>query len=418
MTIRQTIKRFAPEFARDAFIAARAKFSAPPMEQMVLHDYTLLPDPAPESRLTLVIPSLASKSIFGGVSTGVDFLFACAQALNTPIRIIIDEFSDAPDFSYIARIAKRFSRNFDDIEIVNRTAGVQPVAVRKNDIFIAYNWWTALNLRSLLTQQTTCFDAEKPRPLLYIVQEYEPAFYAMSSTHMLARAALGMSRTFGIFNSHELHNYFRAQGHTFEREFVIPLRLSRSLKDARRGEDTPKENTILVYGRPNVPRNCFPSVIDGLKAFVRCYPDFHDWRIESAGAEHDPVALGSGKVLAPLGKLSLDQYARKLESAGVGLSLMSSPHPSYPPLEMAHFGVRTVTNGFACKDLSKAHENIVSIENILPETIAGALASQCRAVLADREGGWRGKSMLSDYFSDNAYPFMKDLVEAVEQESP
>jgi hypothetical protein len=31
---------------------------------------------------------------------------------------------------------------------------------------------------------------------------------------------------------------------------------------------------------------------------------------------------------------------------------MVSPHPSYPPLEMAAFGAQVVTNGFANKNLS------------------------------------------------------------------
>jgi len=306
-----------------------------------------------------------------------------------------------------------------DIEFLSRTAETQPISVRASDIFIAFNWWVALNLRGLLAQQMILSGAKKPRTLLYIVQDYEPGFYPWNSTHMVARAAFDSDgRTFGIFNSHELHEYFRAQGHAYEREFVIPLKMSKSLKNARNVAEGPKEKTMLVYGRPSVARNCFPAVVAGLKAFVRLYPEYRDWRLESAGGDHDAIDLGYGKVLSPLGKLSIEKYVGKLETAGVGLSLMASPHPSYPPLEMAHFGVRTVTNGYACKDLSRAHENIVSIKDILPETIAAALARQCGAVLADRQGGWRSKSMLPDYLSDDGYPFMNDLVEALRQDAP
>ena len=102
------------------------------------------------------------------------------------------------------------------------------------------------------------------------------------------------------------------------------------------------------------------------------------------------------------------------KTTAVGLSLMASPHPSYPPLEMAHFGLRTVTNGYTCKDLSRAHENIVSIPTILPDAIADALAAQCRAFIAEPDAGWRAKSMLPDYLSDEKYPFMGDLVAALE----
>jgi len=418
-TIRETLKRLAPRAARDAIVAARAKLSAPPLEQIVLHDYEIIEDPAPEGRLTLVMPSLASKTIFGGVSTGVDILFACAQALKMPVRVVIDDFGDPTDFSYVKGVAQRVAFAHGDIEFVARSAQTQPISVRANDIFIAFNWWVALNLRGMLAQQMILRSAQKPRPLLYIVQDYEPGFYPWSSTHMVARAAFDSEgRTFGIFNSHELHDYFHAQGHAYEREFVIPLRMSKSLKNARSGAEAPKDKTILVYGRPGVARNCFPAVVAGLKAFVHRYPEYGDWRLESAGGDHDAIDLGSGKLLSPLGKLSLENYAHKLASAGVGLSLMASPHPSYPPLEMAHFGVRTVTNGYACKDLSKAHENILSIRDVLPETIAAGLARQCGAVLSDRQGGWRSKSMLPDYLSDDGYPFMNDLVAALRQEAP
>lgn len=40
----------------------------------------------------------------------------------------------------------------------------------------------------------------------------------------------------------------------------------------------------------------------------------------------------------------LDTYA--------GISLMSSPHPSYPPLEMSVFGIKVITNNYSNKDLS------------------------------------------------------------------
>ncbi len=414
MSLRETVKRIAPAFARQAFIATRAKFGRPPAEDVVLHEYSLVADPAPEGRLNLVIPSIATRSIFGGVATGLDFLFFCARALNFRPRIVIDEFNDATDLVFVSRAAYRSGFSQKDIEYVRRTAVCQPIEVRRNDLFLAYNWWVALNLRGLLAQQQAHFESAGRRPLIYLVQEYEPAFYGMSSTHMLARAAFdGAERTFGVFNSKELHAYFRLQGHSFEREFVFSPRMSRSLKEARSGAFPPKQKTILVYGRPMSARNCFPAVVSGLKAFLHSYPEFNDWAFQSAGAAHASIALGRGKVLRALGKLSTEDYARTLDLAAVGLSLMASPHPSYPPLEMAHFGVRTITNDYPCKDLSGAHENIKSVRNILPETIAEALAGQCRAFLADPEAGWHAKSMMPDYLADEQFPFMEEFVAAI-----
>ncbi|MBP7967934.1 MAG: hypothetical protein KAZ24_00570, partial [Brachymonas sp.] len=57
----------------------------------------------------------------------------------------------------------------------------------------------------------------------------------------------------------------------------------------------------------------------------------------------------------------------------VGLSLMVSPHPSYPPLEMAAFGARVVTNGFANKDLSTVSPSLVTAQPPNPDGFAKAL---------------------------------------------
>jgi hypothetical protein len=95
--------------------------------------------------------------------------------------------------------------------------------------------------------------------------------------------------------------------------------------------------------------------------------------------------------------LPLEVYAELLRTAGVGLSLIASPHPSYPPLEMAHFGVLTITNGYANKDLSSAHDNILSIRDIRPETIAEAVAIACKKFSMAPDAGWLAKTHMTSF---------------------
>ena len=59
---------------------------------------------------------------------------------------------------------------------------------------------------------------------------------------------------------------------------------------------------------------------------------------------------------------------------------MISPHPSYPPLEMAAYGLEVVTNGFSNKDLSRLTGNITSINKPTPENVAQALEQVCTKV--------------------------------------
>jgi hypothetical protein len=98
-------------------------------------------------------------------------------------------------------------------------------------------------------------------------------------------------------------------------------------------------------------------------------PGAADWSIVSIGAAHPDIDLHNGLKLVSRGKLSLDEYARTLAESALGVSLMFSPHPSYPPLEMAEFGVQTITNTFANKDLGQLSGNLHSLRTVTPETL-------------------------------------------------
>lgn len=52
------------------------------------------------------------------------------------------------------------------------------------------------------------------------------------------------------------------------------------------------------------------------------------------------------------------------------------PHPSYPPLETAHLGLLTLTNGFGGKDLATWHTNISTLDEISADEIASRLSER------------------------------------------
>lgn len=57
---------------------------------------------------------------------------------------------------------------------------------------------------------------------------------------------------------------------------------------------------------------------------------------------------------------------------------MVSPHPSYPPLEMSTYGIKTITNTFENKELSSFNDNIISLDKCTPESICRQLIKICR----------------------------------------
>jgi hypothetical protein len=138
--------------------------------------------------------------------------------------------------------------------------------------------------------------------------------------------------------------------------------------------DVPRERLMLVYGRPNVARNAFELVCDGLFRWQQRDPiRASRWRIVFLGEEFPEALLYPVQNATVGGKASLEDYASYLSRASVGVSLMLSPHPSYPPLEMAEAGLLTITNDFDGKSLKNRFDNILPIEWLEPASIADAI---------------------------------------------
>ena len=409
MVSRERVKRALPKSILRTLKGLRGRLAAPPLEDIVLHGYEAEPDPNARPRLNLVIPSISPEKAFGGVVTGIDIFLELGQRTGAELRIILDEFGPVPHGHCVADRARRLAVDEASIEIVPRLAETPRIAVRPRDIFFAYNWWTSLNVQDLVTQQSRQFDGPI-RPYIYLIQEYEPSFYPFSSTHMMARKALSpTSPCWGIFNSGELYGYFCGQGHEMDRSFVFEPQLNSSLRTFLEKAPKKKQPRLLVYGRPAIIRNCYPAVEKGLKLWAIRYPEFAHWQIVSAGMAHSPLTIGPDRVMRSAGKLSLEEYGELLLTSAAGLSLMSSPHPSYPPLEMAHFGLWTVTNDYANKDMGRSHTNIIATKDIAAESIADALAQACRNFEKDPDSGWRGRSLRPSFMESGPFAFLDDL---------
>lgn len=415
MNTRNFLKQNLPPQIKALVHWLRGRIAAPPIDDTVLADYAVAPDPDPMPRLTMVVPPLQKGADFGGTATGIDIFARLCLALKAccalDVRVIIADVIAETDPSIItSRCAKAgLAITSRQVELIKSPRAA--ITLRRNEIFMTYNWWTTRTFAAVRNAQAQAF-GEAPRPLIWLMQDYEPAFMGFSSGHMLARAAYNTSAPlWGVINSSNLADYIAAVGHAFDRSFVFEPVISDALRPyLDRVATAARKRRVLVYGRPNVARNCFPALVRGLRRWARDYPEFRDWEVVSAGTPHDPLALGDGRQLTSVGKLSLDDYAQMLLETSAGVSLMASPHPSYPPLEMAHFGVRTVTNGYVCKDLSTFHPNIISITSIAEVPLAEALAEACRkaAIPAPVFGN-------TEYLRETAYPFMADLSAAAAQ---
>ena len=367
----------------------------------------------PDYRLNLVIPSLRASGTYGGVRTALDLLAAVSAVDDPPRRILTLgplEPDDAPDLPGYRVTAPDEDSDAPRQLVILDPASDAGVAVGAGDVFLATFWTTAELVGRLRRWQSHTY-GRAPARFGYLIQDFEPGFYPWSARSELARATYAdAAATIAVFNTSILRDYLHGQGFAFEHELAFEPRLAGPLRAAREAPPVARARRIVAYGRPGIPRNAFPAIVEGLRAWRSSYPHADRWTVVSAGQAHPEVELGGGATMASVGKLDLAAYGRLLRSSAVGLSLMVSPHPSYPPLEMAHLGLLVLTNTFDGKDLAGWHTNITSTADISAATVAEAMAMLCDRFEADPTVGEGGRSLRPDFLSDGPpFPFAAEL---------
>ena len=102
----------------------------------------------------------------------------------------------------------------------------------------------------------------------YVIQDFEPgSSRGPPSGCWRARHIDASAETVAIFNTSLLRDHFHASGIAFEHEFAFEPRLSPTLRGRDGVARRPARGTIVVYGRPGMPRNAFPAIVDGLRAW-------------------------------------------------------------------------------------------------------------------------------------------------------
>jgi hypothetical protein len=409
MVTRSFLKQNVPPPVKSMLRQFRQAISPPPLDERVLFDYQVEAERNDRPRLTMVIQFLAKGSDFGGAATGIDIFSRLAVALDAAgpvdIRIIITDASSVTDPTIIPKWAAKAGLTVKPEQIQLVSGAQDTITVRPREVFFTQIWWNMLNFGRVRMEQAKLFGCD-PLPIIRLAQDYEPGWLEFSAAHMLARSAYDLSKPLWVIvNSGSLANYIDLMGHRFENRHVFEPVIVEALRPyLDRVATSERRKRILVYGRPGVARNCFTALVRGLQKWARDYPEFADWEVVSAGEPHDPVPLGDGRKLTSIGKLSLEEYAEMLLGSSVGVSLMASPHPSYPPLEMAHFGLRTITNDYLCKDLSTFHPNIVSIPSVGETYLAPAIAAACDQAASSSVG-----HVNEDYVRSDKYPFLPQL---------
>ncbi len=320
----------------------------------LLRPLRVFPTPAKQGRrLNLVTDSLNEGSLFGGVGTSIVLASLLAQRLDASLRIVTRLVPPNPaNFGVVQRSHEiKFDGNveFAYAPIV----GDESLPLHDRDLFLTTSWWSTWST----------IRAVSPERIVYLIQEDERMFYPAGDEQAACSETIADSRIRFVVNTAMLNDHLvqegfsnvGRQGISFEPAFPAKLyfREARPVGDSRR--------TFFFYARPNNVRNLF---LRGLAAIDEAVSaniiDPADWNLHFVGSGVPSIQLSRGVTPVVSENLPWPDYAALVRGVDLGLSLMSTPHPSYPPLDLAACGAVAVTNRCGVKqDLNTYSSNII-----------------------------------------------------------
>lgn len=306
-------------------------------------------------RLTVVTDSVGISSLFGGVGTSLILGALLAERMGATLRLVTR--LEHPDAGAVRSVLKA---NGLAVQIPIETAFVRPhggrgLAVGDRDYFMSTSWWST---RALLP-------SVRRNRLFYLLQEDERMFYPHGDTRLACALTLAEPDIFTVINTQLLYQHLVAGPDP------LPSLEQRSawFEPAFPGINSIRETTdgrkrrLFFYARPSNPRNLFDTGLAALANAISAglFPA-SEWELHFVGKDIPNVTMPRG--IRPIihQGLSWAAYQSLIATMDAGFVLMDTPHPSYPPLDLASYGAAVLTTKHGMKtDLSRYSHNILMV---------------------------------------------------------
>jgi hypothetical protein len=366
-----------------------------------------------EPKLNVVIPGLVLRGMSGGPNTAVNLTCRMAKA-GVPVRYLSSDVEMEKDsavlWDHFAKVSG-IKERLPNVELVTAHDRGVATEIGDRDVFFGTAWWTVQMIKHALPQM-------RSRQFVYMIQDFEPALYAWSTRFALALETYSMD-FYGIINAKTLSDYlFQQKAGRFadpdfsERCVTFEPALDRSIFHPELAPSQKKR--LLFYARPAAPRNMYERGIVALRRAVErgAFPA-NEWELMFIGENLPPVQLGNNVTIRQSPWSGYHEYARLLRSSTVGLSLMLSPHPSYPPLEMGMCGMLAVSTTYATKSAEVLRQycgNVIAVAPELDAVVDGLMDAFNRS--SDVEARRRNAvSILPSTWDDVLDPIVPKAVE-------
>jgi hypothetical protein len=308
------------------------------------------------ARVNIVTDSIGAGSLFGGVGTALLLAATLANRLGADLRIITR--TERPQPENVGHIFSAYGVTLQgetQFRFIPSYDLKQDLDFAPGELFITTSWWTT----------AATLPAVPPSAILYLLQEDERMFYPYGDDRLRCEQLLRNRDIRFAINTKLLFDHFVAEGfdniaqHAQWFEPSFPPQVFKPAAPA-----TPGKRKFVFYARPNNLRNLFYFGLQVIEAAVaRGVLDLALWDIVFVGKDIPEMALNNGYAPARFENLAWTDYAALVGSADLGFTLMYTPHPSYPPLDLVASGAVAVTNRFANKqDLSAYSPNLICAE--------------------------------------------------------
>lgn len=321
-------------------------------------------------RVTLVTDSLNRNVFFGGVATSV--ILALLLARRRGARLRIATRVEPPQGTHLHLLLERLGLEAPgEIEFAFAPGAVAQASlnVQPDELFLTASWWTTHAVLAVVPAAR----------VLYLLQEDERAFYPAGEDQLRAQQVMNRPGLHLAVNSRALLQHLAdggvrqldARAVPFEPAFPPALYHPRPRPPG-------SKRRLMFYARPQHLRNLFYTGLELIdRAVVEGVLDPSRWELHFVGSQVPTIRLSDGTVPECHDQLSWQHWAELLGTMDLGLSLMASPHPSYPPLDLAASGAVVLSNRWGLKtDLSGWSGNIL-LADAEPDAMLAAL---CEAI--------------------------------------
>ncbi|MEO6786301.1 MAG: hypothetical protein ABI318_09235 [Chthoniobacteraceae bacterium] len=345
--------------------------------------------PGNQLRVNLITCSIGRSNLFGGVGTALIFACLLAEKWGCPLRVITRTERPEPDIFHELLIANGIQRESNvEFLFADRNNPSSRISVSDGDVFITTSHWTTHSVMGTVARKN----------IIYILQEDERMFFAEGDEKVLCERIMADDAIRYVINTELLYNHLlssgfenlRTNGTWFEPSFPNANGYHMSGNGLTNGK-----RNFMFYAGPNHPRNLFYF---GLKlietAIVKGVLNPESWNLHFVGKDLCPIRIAGGIVPAMVQSMSWAEYHEYLKSVDLGLCLMATPHPSYPPLDLASFGGVAITNKCGIKQsLDKYSKNIICGEL----TASGMLEAFRKGIELAEKMELRSKNLEEDH---------------------